>query len=62
MNQREVIYADIHVQSAECCKFETLLDDDLVEYAKVNNLTSKVMDTHPKQNEPTSENSNSHQY
>ena len=36
MNQREVIYADVDVVMAESCTFQTILDDDHVEYAKLN--------------------------
>ena len=45
MNQREVIYADMHMQSAESCKFGTILDDNQVEYAKLNHgikMTKKM--------------------
>ena len=58
MNQREVIYADIHVVTAESGKFETILDDDRVEYAKLNHnikMASKIA-APPKQEEDTSEN------
>ena len=56
MNRREVIYADIHVQSTESCKFGTLLDDNRVEYAKLNHSikVTKKMDAPPKQDEVTS--------
>ena len=46
INQREMIYADVHVVTAESCKFEAILDDDRIEYAKLNHgikTTSKMI-------------------
>ena len=31
-----MIYADVHVVTAESNRFETILDDDRVEYAELN--------------------------
>jgi hypothetical protein len=36
MNQREVVYADVHVVTAESRMVEMVLDDDRVEYAELN--------------------------
>jgi hypothetical protein len=60
MNQREVVYADVHVVTAESRMVEMVLDDDRVEYATLNhniktaNKTSMAIS--PKQDEATAEN------
>ena len=36
MNQREVIYADVHVVTTESRMVEIVLDDDRVEYTELN--------------------------
>ena len=51
--RREVIYADIHVVTAESRTFETILDDDRVEYAKLNHTNNNLS---PKKDEATSDN------
>ena len=60
MNQREVIYADVHVVTAESRTVEMVLDDDRVEYAQVNHdlktRTSMAVSRDPKKDEATTEN------
>ena len=59
MNQREVIYADVHVVTPESRTVEMILDDDRVEYAKLNikTETKTLIAVSSKKNEATSKNS-----
>ena len=61
MNQREVIYADVHVVTAESHKVEMVLDDDRIEYAELNHInikttTSMAVSRNSKKDEATTEN------
>ena len=60
MNQREVVYADVHVVTAEFRTVEMVLDDDRVEYAELNHniktTASKAVSRNPKKDEATTEN------
>ena len=60
MNQREVVYADVHVVTAESHAIEMVLDDDRVEYAELNHniktTLNALMAVSPQKDEATSEN------
>lgn len=60
MNQREVIYTDVHVVTAESRTVEMVLDDDQVEYAELNHnikaTTSMAVSRNPKKDGATTEN------
>ena len=60
MNQREVIYADVHVVTAESRTVEMVLDDDRVKYAELNHniktTASMAVSRNPKKDEATTEN------
>ena len=58
MNQREVIYADVDVVMAESYTFQTILDDDHVEYVKLNHniQTTNLMAASREQERATSNN------
>ena len=61
MNQREVVYADVHVVTAESRMVEMVLDDDRAEYTELNHNIKAItsMAISPKKDEATSENYNS---
>ena len=60
MNQREVIYADVHVVTAESHTVEMVLDDGRVEYTELNHnikaATSMADSRDLKKDEATTEN------
>ena len=49
-----MIYADVHVVTAESNRFETILDDDQVEYAELNH-SIKMTNKRSQRNMATSE-------
>ena len=49
-----MIYADIHVVTAESNRFETILDDDRIEYAELNH-SIKMTNKRAHRNMATSE-------
>ena len=57
MNQREVIYADVHVVTAESRTVEMVLDDDRLEYAELNyNIKTAASMAVSEKDEATAEN------